>query len=65
MFKLTPSNGSWSLTDLRDFEGSDGIYPSGGLVFDSAGNLYGTAQYSGIFTEICYSGCGTVWEITP
>ena len=64
VFKLTPSNGSWSLTDLHDFQSSDGIYPNGGLVVDSAGNLYGTAQYAGTFTEICYSGCGTIWEIT-
>ncbi len=66
-YKLTPSNGSWTETDLHDFQSSDGIYPNGGLVFDSAGNLYGTAEEGGVgFDGPCYAiGCGTVWEITP
>ena len=65
VFKLTPSNGSWIETDLHDFQSSDGVNPNGGLVFDSAGNLYGTTQEGGTITQICYSGCGTIWEITP
>jgi uncharacterized repeat protein (TIGR03803 family) len=66
-YKLTPSNGSWTETDLHDFQSSDGVLPNGGLVFDSAGNLYGTAQTGGVgFDGPCYGiGCGTVWEITP
>ena len=66
-YKLTPSNGSWTATDLHDFQSSDGELPNGGLVFDSAGNLYGTTQAGGIgFNGPCYGiGCGTVWEITP
>jgi len=65
-YKLTPSNGSWAETDLHDFDGSDGVYPNGGLVFDSAGNLYGTAQEGGGGVDgPCYGiGCGTIWEIT-
>ncbi len=65
VFKLTPSNGSWIETDLHDFQSSDGSNPNGGLVFDSAGNLYGTTLQGGTITEICYIGCGTIWEITP
>jgi uncharacterized repeat protein (TIGR03803 family) len=65
VFKLTPSNGSWIETDLHDFQLSDGINPNGGLVFDSAGNLFGTTLQGGTITEFCYSGCGTIWEITP
>ncbi|MGA7458914.1 MAG: choice-of-anchor tandem repeat GloVer-containing protein [Candidatus Korobacteraceae bacterium] len=66
-YKLTLSNGSWSLTDLHDFQSSDGVDPNGDLVFDSAGNLYGTSLEGGIgFDGPCYAvGCGTVWEITP
>jgi uncharacterized repeat protein (TIGR03803 family) len=66
-YKLTPSNGSWTSTDLHDFQFSDGVLPNGGLVFDSAGNLYGTAQTGGVgFDGPCYGvGCGTIWEITP
>jgi uncharacterized repeat protein (TIGR03803 family) len=36
---------------------SDGEFPEGGLIFDSAGNLYGTAAYAGI------DAWGTVYEI--
>ena len=44
VFKLTPSaNGPWTQTVLHSFKGgSDGEYPLSRLVFDSAGNLYGT-----------------------
>jgi uncharacterized repeat protein (TIGR03803 family) len=65
VFMLTPSGGSWTLTDLHDFTGgSDGANPSGGVVLDSSGNLYGTANLGGNLSN-CNGGCGTVWEITP
>src|SRR5258708_3537220 len=43
--------------------GSDGGEPYGNLVFDSAGNLYGTARLGGNMK--CDNGCGTVFELTP
>lgn len=66
-YKLTPSNGSWTETDLHDFQSSDGVLPNGGPVLDADGNLYGTAETGGVgFDGPCYGiGCGTVWEITP
>jgi uncharacterized repeat protein (TIGR03803 family) len=65
VFKLTPSNGGWVYTSLHDFSGgSDGGTPNGRVVFDSNGNLYGTAQLGGTGSS-CVSGCGVVWEITP
>lgn len=64
VFKLTPSNGGWTYTDLHDFSGSDGSYPSSSLVFDSSGNLYGTASMGGTGSA-CIGGCGVVFEITP
>ncbi|MGH9498520.1 MAG: choice-of-anchor tandem repeat GloVer-containing protein [Terriglobales bacterium] len=42
----------------------DGFLPNGGLVFDKAGNLYGTTQKGGS-SPICTPGCGTVFELTP
>lgn len=39
--------------------GTDGQLPSGGLVMDRAGNLYGTTTYGGT------SGEGTVFKISP
>ena len=62
VFKLTHSNGSWTLTDLHDFDGSDGKTPIGAVALDAAGNLWGTAEFGG--QGNCNSGCGTVWEIT-
>jgi len=59
-FKLTPSQGSWTYTSLHDFTGGDdGELPASSLVFDSSGNIYGTASYGGA------NGYGVVLEITP
>jgi uncharacterized repeat protein (TIGR03803 family) len=52
-------------TILYRFSGSpDGNGPSGGLVRDSNGNLYGTTQAGGNNGGSCPSeGCGTVFEL--
>lgn len=69
VFELSPGpKGTWSEKVLHSFtEGSDGGNPAGALLFDSAGNLYGTTYYGG--DGGCYdnygSGCGTVFELTP
>jgi len=59
VFKLTPSGGGWTFTDLHDFNGGDGAYPIGGVVQDANGNLYGTTSGGGAY------GKGVVFEITP
>lgn len=58
VFKLTPSNGGWTYTDLHDFNRSDGAVPISSVLIDASGNLYGTTSEGG-FNE------GVVWEITP
>ena len=65
VFEVTPnSNGSWSETILYNFTGStDGGQPYGSLVFDTAGNLYGTTNFGG--SANCTQGCGTVFKLTP
>lgn len=50
--------------------GRDGDTPSGDLVIDSEGNLYGTTQFGGGFCDsgsspgVDAKGCGTVFEIS-
>lgn len=59
VFKLTPSGGGWTETDLYDFTGgNDGCYPVGKLAFDANGNLYGTASNCGQY------GQGVVFKIS-
>ena len=63
VFKITPAG---VFTALHSFSGTDGAYPSAGLVRAADGNLYGTTEiggsgtYCGVGTE-----CGTVFKITP
>jgi len=71
VFELTPgAGGVWTATVLHDFSygDTDGSFPSGSLIFDAAGNLYGTTSWGG--TGPCLSqfnlvGCGTVFELSP
>lgn len=66
VFELSPqAGGGWSESVLYDFAGgtSDGANPLGGVVFDKAGNLYGSLNAGGSST--CGSGCGAVFELSP
>jgi len=67
VYQLSPSQqGEWNLTVLYSFtSGSDGGYPSGGVIVDQAGNLYGTASYGGLLSECSGAGCGVVFELSP
>jgi len=65
VFKLTPNaDGTWTESVLHSFNGSDGEFPSSGLIFDATGNLYGTTVGGG--DETCATGgCGVVFKLTP
>ncbi len=56
--------GGWSETVLHRFNGTtDGDSPrNADLLFDSAGNLYGTTIFGG--GGDCQGGCGTVYKLT-
>ena len=68
VFELTPAGGGvWTEKVLHSFVGnsSDGWWPSDGLIFDAAGNLYGTTTTGGTSVYSCTGGCGTVFELSP
>jgi uncharacterized repeat protein (TIGR03803 family) len=56
---------AWCGTEkvLYSFSGSDGFLPTGTLIFDAFGNLYGTTSAGG--NTKCGEGCGTVFELMP
>ena len=60
IYKLTHSNSGWKETILYNFQGlDDGQNPVGGVVFDSAGNLYGATFAGGV------NGGGIVYRLAP
>ena len=63
IFELTRnSEGGWTETILHSFNGTYGSQPSGGVVIDASGNLYGTTYFGGGSTA-CNGGCGVVYEL--
>jgi uncharacterized repeat protein (TIGR03803 family) len=66
VFELTPpesTGGTWTETVLHSFSGSDGAFPSAGVLVGTGTDgrlaLYGTASLGGT------SGDGTVYRLTP
>jgi len=62
VFKLTPAkDGQWKLSALYGFPNeNNGLAPGSNLVFDKAGNLYGTAG-----SPACNGGCGVIFKLSP
>jgi len=59
VFELSPAGTRWTETVLYSFINQNhGSFPAGGLIFDAAGNLYGTTTGDGV-------GGGTVFELSP
>ena len=60
VYKMSPTPlGGWKLTTLYAFKGMpDAAFPYGGVILDSAGNLYGTTYFGGTF------GMGTVYQLS-
>jgi len=65
VFRLSPGTGdTWTETVLYEF-GDRSWAPTGGVIFDSAGSLYGTAMF-GPFPDFCGgNGCGVVFQLAP
>jgi uncharacterized repeat protein (TIGR03803 family) len=59
VYELSPNSGKWTFTTLYSFQDQpDGASPYGGVIFDQAGNLYGTTYYAGA------NDLGTVYKLT-
>jgi uncharacterized repeat protein (TIGR03803 family) len=64
IYKVSPpagGGGSWTETIIYSFKGgtTDGVAPAGVLIFDKAGNLYGTTATGGA------DSLGIVFELSP
>ncbi len=61
VYRLTQGSHGWKETLIHEFgNGSEGANPVAGLVFDPAGNAYGTASAGG---STC--ACGVVYKLAP
>ena len=69
VFRMKPpetKGGPWTLGTVHGFTGiPDGENPAAGLVFGKGGNLYSTTQYGGTGSGCSFTGCGTVFEVSP
>jgi len=68
VYQLVPSGNGWTESVLHSFDPAiDGINPAAGLVFDQAGNLYGTTIDGGPLnggTVFKLSHAGNTWTST-
>lgn len=66
LFRLTPSG---EITVLHTFAPTEGVQPEGGVVLDSKGNIYGSANFGGDLKceSLGYgyfiAGCGTIYKV--
>jgi uncharacterized repeat protein (TIGR03803 family) len=66
VYELSHASGSWTEKILYSFSKSpegQGTHPWGGVIFDAAGNLYGTTTSGGLSSTFCQYNCGTVFEL--
>jgi uncharacterized repeat protein (TIGR03803 family) len=66
VFELIPDpDGTWDETVIYHFGMNklDGLSPTGGLTFDTLGNLYGTTVYGG--SGCLPESCGMVFQLSP
>jgi uncharacterized repeat protein (TIGR03803 family) len=66
VFELSPTQSGWQEQDIYAFTGgSDGGVSQANLIFDAAGNLYGTTVFGGSTGCVGGYGCGVVFELSP
>jgi hypothetical protein len=59
--------GNWTFDSLYTFQGppDDGANPIAGLTAGKGGILYGTTQLGGTASACSFTGCGTVFSVSP
>jgi uncharacterized repeat protein (TIGR03803 family) len=62
-FKVDDNGKETVLHTFTGFKDGDGEQPSGGLIRDRAGNLYGATVYGGTSTNCYEPGCGAAFKI--
>ena len=66
VFRVTAAGKLTTLYNFCSQAGcTDGIFPFGGLIQATDGNLYGTTLAGGAIAYCFGAGCGTVFKITP
>lgn len=67
LFKLQPKKGGgWTFTVIHSFDVHTGGGPAGNMVFDKAGNLYGSTVDGGNISACPQPvGCGVVFKLSP
>lgn len=65
VFELSTTSSGYTFNTIYDFAFSRGIAPTGSLVIDTAGNLYGNTYIGGKKYSNCLAGCGVVFELSP
>ena len=67
IFEFVQANNVWSEQILFSFnpDNGTGSFPFGGVIFDPAGNMYGTTRQGGnVCAASIYGTCGTVFELS-
>jgi hypothetical protein len=64
VYEFTPSGGGGTETVLYSFTGHEGALPNSGLFIDTAGNMYGTTEFSG-GSGFSYYDFGSVYQLAP
>ncbi len=59
IYELSPAGGGWTESIIFSFKTSGGTVPAGGVIFDNAGNLYGTTNQGGDHQ------LGTAYQLKP
>jgi len=62
IFRIS-TNGAFA--NVAAFNGTNGAWPVGGLVEGPDGNLYGTTEEGGAYTNQYAEGLGTIYRVTP